>query len=179
MDAIIQFGEIFSHFRDRAFSVWSKSSSCLSVPSGHLWREEEGTARKCLLRDTVVVSTTCHHRVSLWNSDHFWDQQTMPLLRRYVAGLLPQWSEFDRRPVRMRVSMDEVALRQAFLPVFRCQYHSTNATCSFICLSPTVYIILATDSAFQHALKHASYKNRIRPTHVLLINLQHQTNQQT
>ena len=51
-------------------------------------------------------------------------------LRRSAVDLSPQRPGFDSRSIHVRLVVDKVALKQAFLPVLRffpCLYHSNNA----------------------------------------------------
>jgi hypothetical protein len=59
----------------------------------------------------------------------------MPWIGPLAAGLSPQSSRFNPRPVHVGFAVDTVTLEQVFLrdvAAFLCQRHSINAPCSFI-----------------------------------------------
>jgi len=67
----------------------------------------------------------------------------MPLLRQLITNLTPQRCGFNTRQVLEGLWKDKLALEHNFLQVlyfkFPHHYHSTDASCSFIHLSPTIY----------------------------------------
>ena len=60
-------------------------------------------------------------------------------VRRASCRLQSRKPGFDPRPIHVTFVVDTVALWKVSVPVFPCQYHSTNAPYTSIHLPPTVY----------------------------------------